>query len=126
MKPTIHQVKDEVCRRAGLTRAEIESSLRRSTKLRQAAIFLARELCGKSLPQIARVFGGRDHTTILHACRRTEERLNGDPEIKGLVEQVRYFFGPDHVATQSISPASLTKPNGHLTPAFEEAGNAKT
>ena len=118
MKPTIHQVRDEVCRRSGLSPAEIESGLRNITKLRQAAMFLARELCGKSLPQIARVFGDRDHTTILHACRRTEERLNGDPEIKGLVEQVRYFFGPNHVATQSVTAASLTKPNGHLTPAF--------
>lgn len=127
MKPTIHQVKDEVCRLSGLTRAEIESSLRdrRIARPRQAAMFLARELCGKSLPQIGRVFGDRDHTTILYACRRTEERLSGDPEIQALVERVRHFFGPDHVATQSITAASLTKPNGHLTPAFKGVAHAK-
>jgi chromosomal replication initiator protein len=37
---------------------------------RQVAMALAKELTGHSLPEIGEAFGGRDHTTVLHACRR--------------------------------------------------------
>ncbi len=43
---------------------------------RQVAIYLARELTGESLPAIGRHFGGRNHTTVLHACKRVTERLD--------------------------------------------------
>ncbi|MBW3593596.1 MAG: chromosomal replication initiator protein DnaA, partial [Actinobacteria bacterium] len=42
---------------------------------RQVAMYLARELTGESLPSIGREFGGRNHTTVLHACRRVERAL---------------------------------------------------
>lgn len=51
---------------------------------RQLAMTLAKELTNHSLPEIGDAFGGRDHTTVIHACRKiaelrkTEERLNGD------------------------------------------------
>ena len=38
-------------------------------------MYLAREITGASLPAIGREFGGRDHTTVLHACRRASARL---------------------------------------------------
>jgi chromosomal replication initiator protein len=42
---------------------------------RQIAMFMAKELTQKSLPEIGELFGGRDHTTVLHAVRKiTEER----------------------------------------------------
>lgn len=43
---------------------------------RQRAMYLARELTARSLPDIGRRFGGRDHTTVLHAVRRVTERLS--------------------------------------------------
>lgn len=42
---------------------------------RHVAMYLARELTSHSLPQIGRAFGGRDHTTVLHACRRVSQQM---------------------------------------------------
>jgi chromosomal replication initiator protein len=44
------------------------------------AMYLAREHTGETLPAIGRRFGGRNHTTVMHACRRTADRLARDPE----------------------------------------------
>ena len=43
-------------------------------------MYLARELTDQTLPAIGRAFGGRNHTTVMHACKRTAERIAGDPE----------------------------------------------
>jgi chromosomal replication initiation ATPase DnaA len=51
---------------------------------RQVAIYLARQLTTRSLAEIARCFGPRDHTTILHAVRQVERRRQHDPDL-GLV-----------------------------------------
>ncbi len=51
-------------------------------------MYLAREHTQETLPAIGARFGGRNHTTVLHACRRTAERLAGDPEA---VETVRHL-----------------------------------
>jgi chromosomal replication initiator protein len=48
---------------------------------RQIAMALAKELTQLSLPDIGDAFGGRDHTTVLHACRKIEELRNADPNI---------------------------------------------
>jgi chromosomal replication initiator protein len=45
---------------------------RRVARPRQVAMYLSRQLTTRSLPEIGRRFGGRDHTTVLHACRRVE------------------------------------------------------
>ena len=56
---------------------------------RQVAMFLAREQTDESLPAIGARFGGRNHTTVLHACRRTAERLAMDPEASAVVHGLR-------------------------------------
>ncbi len=48
---------------------------------RQVAMALAKELTNKSLPEIGRAFGGRDHTTVLHACRRIVELRDSDESV---------------------------------------------
>ena len=55
---------------------------------RQLAMYLARELTGQTLPAIGRAFGGRDHTTVLHACRRTAERMAADPDAQRTVRDL--------------------------------------
>lgn len=48
---------------------------------RQVAMAIAKELTSHSLPEIGDAFGGRDHTTVLHACRKVEELSQSDPDI---------------------------------------------
>lgn len=49
---------------------------------RQMAMALAKELTNHSLPEIGDAFGGRDHTTVLHACRKIKELLETEPSLK--------------------------------------------
>ena len=48
---------------------------------RQIAMYLAKELTQKSLPEIGELFGGRDHTTVLHACRKIAGDRSKDSEL---------------------------------------------
>jgi len=49
---------------------------------RQMAMLLSKELTDRSLPEIARAFGRRDHTTVMHACRKIKELRETDPYIE--------------------------------------------
>jgi len=51
------------------------------TRPRQLAMALAKALTRHSLPEIGNAFGGRDHTTVLHACRKIEELRREDRRI---------------------------------------------
>jgi chromosomal replication initiator protein len=62
---------------------------RNITLPRQIAMYLSRELTGLSLPDIGRNFGGRDHTTVLHACKRIEDIQAHDLTIKESIMQIR-------------------------------------
>ncbi|MFL2910012.1 MAG: chromosomal replication initiator protein DnaA [Limisphaerales bacterium] len=57
---------------------------------RQVAMFLSRELTGKSLNSIGEAFGGRDHGTVLHACRLVRDRMEVDTDVR---QAVRYLEG---------------------------------
>ncbi|QQS53897.1 MAG: chromosomal replication initiator protein DnaA [Candidatus Competibacteraceae bacterium] len=58
------------------------SRLRVLSRPRQIAMALTKELTVLSLPEIGEAFGGRDHTTVLHACRRVRELRHSDPQIR--------------------------------------------
>jgi chromosomal replication initiator protein len=49
---------------------------------RQVAMALAKELTNHSLPEIGEAFGGRDHTTVLHACRKIKELQEETADIR--------------------------------------------
>lgn len=49
---------------------------------RQVAMSIAKELTNHSLPEIGESFGGRDHTTVLHACRKVKELEGIDREVQ--------------------------------------------
>jgi chromosomal replication initiator protein len=74
----------------GLSTSELLSPARtaRISWPRQVAMYLARELTGESLPAIARQFGGRDHTTVLHAWRRTAARIADDDSARQAVDKL--------------------------------------
>jgi chromosomal replication initiator protein len=48
---------------------------------RQVGMYLAKKLTARSLPEIGRRFGGRDHSTVLHAVRKIEEQMKGDDRL---------------------------------------------
>lgn len=58
------------------------SRLRTLSRPRQMAMALTKELTALSLPDIGEAFGGRDHTTVLHACRKIRELQHRDPQIR--------------------------------------------
>ncbi|MGD0143129.1 MAG: chromosomal replication initiator protein DnaA [Rhizomicrobium sp.] len=66
---------------------------RRVARPRQVAMYLSRELTMRSLPEIGRRFGGRDHTTVLHACRRIAELCAADPMFKQEVDFLKQVLG---------------------------------
>lgn len=84
--------------RFGVSVEELLSSKRGAqvTLARQVAMYLARELTGQSLPAVARQFGGRDHTTVLHACRRVSARISEDASLRGVVEELCKGLSPAH------------------------------
>jgi chromosomal replication initiator protein len=84
------EIQAAVCEHFGLSARDLLSSSRtaRVAWPRQLAMYLARELTGQSLPTIGREFGGRDHTTVLYACRRAAHRLEGDSDAQDAVEKL--------------------------------------
>ena len=70
----IEDIQKLVASHYSVTRADILSSRRTATvvKPRQVAMYLSKTLTLRSLPEIGRRFGGRDHTTVLHAVRKIE------------------------------------------------------
>jgi chromosomal replication initiator protein len=95
-QPTsVEEIQQRVAERFGISRAELVGSSRAATPLRarQVAIFLTRDLTDLSLPQIGRLYGGRDHTTVLNSLRRVEANLDEDQD---LAEKVRELRGAIH------------------------------
>ncbi len=95
VRRSIEDVQRATCAAFDVSYDELLSTARaqRLTWPRQVAMYLARELTDQTLPAIGRAFGGRDHTTVLHACKRTAERMAQDPDanriVRDLTEQLR-------------------------------------
>ena len=72
---TIEDIQKRVAEHYGLRMADMLSARRARAvaRPRQVAMYLAKQLTPRSLPEIGRKFGGRDHTTVMHAIRRIEE-----------------------------------------------------
>jgi chromosomal replication initiator protein len=87
---TVQDIQQATCDAFGLSLDELLSNTRaaRVAWPRQVAMYLARELTDATLPAIGREFGGRNHTTVLHAHRRTTERISSDPEAYEIVDHI--------------------------------------
>ena len=81
--PMVAEIQRMVCAHYGLPLRAMSAAgrAREMAWPRQVAMFLCRELTGRSLPDIGRRFGGRDHTTVLYALRAIEKRRRGDAEL---------------------------------------------
>jgi chromosomal replication initiator protein len=78
---TVDDIQKAVAEHYSLRQADLLSERRNRAiaRPRQAAMWLAKQLTTRSLPDIGRRFGGRDHTTVIHAVRRIEELKAADP-----------------------------------------------
>ncbi len=84
----IEDIQRLVANHYNVSRADILSSRRTATVVRprQIAMYLSKSLTLRSLPEIGRRFGGRDHTTVLHAVRKIEDLVGKDNSLAGEVE----------------------------------------
>jgi len=80
---TVDEIQKATSEHFGLKQADLISAgrARALARPRQAAMWLAKQLTTRSLPDIGRRFGGRDHTTVLHAVRRIDELRAADPQL---------------------------------------------
>jgi len=81
---TIENIQKTVAEYYKIRLADLSSKSRSRSvaRPRQLAMALSKELTSKSLPEIGKAFGGRDHTTVLHACRKIEELRESDDTIR--------------------------------------------
>jgi chromosomal replication initiator protein len=88
---SVEEIQQQVAERFGISRAELIGSSRAATPLRarQIAIYLTREMTDLSLPQIGRLYGGRDHTTVMNSLRRVEASLDEDEALTARVAELR-------------------------------------
>jgi chromosomal replication initiator protein len=84
----IEDIQRVVARQYNVSRADLLSSRRTANVVRprQVAMYLAKTLTLRSLPEIGRRFGGRDHTTVLHAVRKIENLVNTDAALAEEIE----------------------------------------
>ncbi|MBN1528134.1 MAG: chromosomal replication initiator protein DnaA [Thermoleophilaceae bacterium] len=87
----IADIVDAAAREFGVERAAVLARDRRPgvSNARQVAMYLARELTDHSLPEIGRGFGGRNHTTVMHAINRIGEALRTDAALRDAVDNLR-------------------------------------
>ena len=87
----IEDIQRVVARQYNVSRADLLSSRRTANVVRprQVAMYLAKTLTLRSLPEIGRRFGGRDHTTVLHAVRKIENLVGNDSALAEEIELLK-------------------------------------
>jgi chromosomal replication initiator protein len=87
---TVQRIVNQVSGFYRVDAEQLQSRLRSRRVLlpRQVGMYLARQLTELSLHDIGSYFGGRDHSTVLHACRKVEQDLQRDPLLSGAVQQL--------------------------------------
>ncbi len=88
---TIDEIQKRVAEHYNIRLADMHSARRARAvaRPRQVAMFLCKQLTPRSLPEIGRKFGGRDHTTVIHAVRRIEELRTSDRTLHEDIEMLR-------------------------------------
>lgn len=94
-KPEIKTITRIVSQEFGVKISDVRSSARdkKLVLARQCAMFLAREIGEKPLRDIAHYFGGRNHSTVIHSCRRFQERLESDVSLTKELQEILQRLG---------------------------------
>ena len=92
---TIDEIQRRVAEHFNIKMAEMTSNRRARivARPRQVAMYLAKQLTQRSLPEIGRKFGGRDHTTVMHAVRKIEELTRSDRAFAEDVDVLQRMLG---------------------------------
>lgn len=87
----IEDIQQVVCKHFSVTKADLLSSCRAHTivRPRQIAMYLSKVMTPRSLPEIGRRFGNRDHTTVLHAVRKIEKMVKADGSLAGEIDLLK-------------------------------------
>jgi chromosomal replication initiator protein len=87
----VEDIQRVVARHYNVPRSDLLSNRRTRiiVKPRQVAMYLAKMMTPRSLPEIGRRFGGRDHTTVLHAVRKIEDQMGGDTKLAQEMELLK-------------------------------------
>lgn len=94
----IEDIQRIVARHYNVSRQELVSNRRTRVivKPRQIAMYLAKTLTPRSFPEIGRRFGGRDHTTVLHAVRKIEELVGEDTKLSHEIELLKRLINENN------------------------------
>ncbi len=94
---TVESIKRTVCKYFAVSLKDMDSIKRtRNIALpRQIAMYLSRELTDESLPKIGESFGGRDHSTVLHACKKISSDIINDETINQYVSDLLKIINDD-------------------------------
>jgi chromosomal replication initiator protein len=87
---SIERIQELVSERFGLSLGELCGDKRSQNIVypRQVAMYLSRELTDSSLPKIGKQFGGRDHTTVIHATSKIARMIREDRNVYNLVQEL--------------------------------------
>ncbi|PVB63213.1 chromosomal replication initiator protein DnaA [Labrenzia sp. 011] len=87
----VEEIQQVVCKHFSVTKADLLSSCRARVLVRprQIAMYIAKVVTGRSLPEIGRRFGNRDHTTVLHAVRKIGDMVSKDPVLSQEIELLK-------------------------------------
>jgi chromosomal replication initiator protein len=85
---TIEDIQRQVAEHFNVRTSDMHSPkrLRSVARPRQVAMYLSKQLTTRSLPEIGRKFGGRDHTTVMHAVKKIEQLKLGDASLRNDIE----------------------------------------
>lgn len=91
---TIRDIQKTVCEYFSISHNELVGKRRdqKVVKPRQVAMFLCKELTGASYPEIGQEFGGRDHTTVMHSCRKIDSNIE-DPYFRTSLDNIKNMLG---------------------------------
>jgi len=94
---TIDRVQRTISEYFNITFADLKGKKRtkRVTFPRQIAMYIIREITDYSTTEIGLEFGGRDHTTVMHACQRIEDLMKGNPTLEPIVNEIKRTIKED-------------------------------
>ena len=88
---TVEEIIRKVSNLTKINEPDIVGKSRRAeiVEARQISIYLCRDILGSSLASIGMHFSGRDHTTVLHACKVIDEKKRKDKRVSGVISDIK-------------------------------------